>query len=91
MTPTTTTNATLIIDETIELEFGSLLIAEAEDGSYEPVGMVSTIEEARTLAAENLHQRRSDLTKGESPMCPDRYVIWQRGRKGYSLLQAIEV
>lgn len=89
MTPTTT-NATLT-NETAELAYGSLLIAEAEDGSYEPVGVVSTIEEARTLAGENLQQRRSDLTKGESPMCPDRYVIWQRGRKGYSVLQAIEV
>ena len=89
MTPTT--NKQPATDETRELAFGTLLVAEAEDGSYQPVGVVSTIEEARTLAAENIRQRQSDLAKGESPMCPDRYVIWQRGRKGYTILQAIEL
>ena len=90
MTPTTTTNATLT-NETAELAYGSLLIAEAEDGSYEPVGVVSTIEEARTLAAEDMRQRRSDLERGESPMCPDRYVIWQHGRKGYKVITTIDM
>ena len=90
MTPTKT-NATLTIDETIELEYGTLLVAEAADGTYEPVAVVSTIKEARYLANENMRHRMSDLENGDSPMCPERYVIWQRGRKGYSILQAIEV
>ena len=64
------------IDEEAELGYGAILVAESKDGSYEPVTMVSTIREARELAAENFRYR------GMARMCPVRYVIWQRGPEG---------
>jgi hypothetical protein len=70
------------IDEDAELGYGAILVAESKDGSYEPVTMVSTIREARELAAENFRNRLSDVTKGRDRMLPVRYVIWQRGHEG---------
>jgi hypothetical protein len=83
MTPTAAENQTSApIDETIELEFGTMLVAESEDGGYEPVAMVITIREARELADEDLQIRMSELEKGGQPMCPARYVVWARRDQG---------
>src|SRR5690349_6908959 len=54
----------------------ALLIAEAEEDAYEPVALVSTINEAVTLSREDFVARCADLEAGGSPMCPERYVVW---------------
>jgi hypothetical protein len=48
-----------ITDETTDLGIG-LLIAESEDGAYEPVAPVSTIREAREMASNDLRGRMGD-------------------------------
>jgi hypothetical protein len=77
-----TNNNIAAIDETADLGCGALLVAESEDGNYEPVTMVSNIREARELADENFRNRLIGLNNGRDPMCPARYVIWQRGCEG---------
>ncbi len=83
-------NANQAVDESRELGFGSLLVAEDEEGGYEPVALVSTLREARELAAEDFRTRLADVENGESPLCPDRYAIWVRRSAGYTVLTAIE-
>ena len=83
-------NANQVVDENVELGFGSLLVAEDEEGGYEPVALVSTLREARELAAEDFRSRLADVENGESPLCPDRYAIWVRRSAGYTVLTAIE-
>ena len=83
MTPTTAAKQTHIgIDEDKELGFGTMLIAESEDGGYEPVATVSTIREARELAAENVRIRRNELESNEEPFCPAQYRVWGRVHRG---------
>jgi hypothetical protein len=60
----------------------ALLIAEAEECGYEPVGIVSSIDEAVTLSREDFAARCADLEEGGSPMCPERYVVWARTSDG---------
>ena len=48
----------------------ALLIAETEDGGYEPVGPVATIREAREIAASDRAGRMRELKEGGEPMCP---------------------
>jgi hypothetical protein len=92
MTPTAAANQTSIpVDETTELGFGTMLVAESDEGGYEPVVMVSTIREARYFAEENLRIRMSELESGGQPMCPARYVVWGRGDFGtYRIISTIE-
>ena len=87
---TETANGNTTIDESAELGFGTLLVAEDEEGGYEPVALVSTRREARELAAEDFRTRLADVENGESPLCPDRYAIWVRRSAGYTVLTAIE-
>ena len=83
-------NANQAVDENVELGFGSLLVAEDDEGGYEPVAVVSTLREARELAAEDFRFRLADVESGNSPLCPDRYAIWVRRSAGYTVLTAIE-
>jgi hypothetical protein len=79
------------IDEDAELGYGAILVGESEDRTYEAVTMVSTIREARELAAENFRNRVNDVSKGRDRMLPIRYVIWQRGMEGtYRVTNAFE-
>ncbi len=57
-----------VIEETTELGIG-MLIAESEDGAYEPVAPVSTIREARDMAREDLRGRMADLEEGGDHRC----------------------
>ncbi len=60
-----------------------LLIAEDEEGRYQPVANVSTINEARELAIADLHCRRERLERDEVPgLCPCTYKLWARGISG---------
>ena len=60
----------------------AMLIAESEDGQYEPVAVVATVDEARNLAQEDLQSRMERLEKGGSPLCPYTYRVWARGIDG---------
>jgi hypothetical protein len=88
MTPTKQSQRT--ITETTDLGIG-LLIAESEDGDYQPIGAVMTIREAREIAANDIRRRMHRLEQGSDPMCPARYLVWAQGDGGeYSTVAEIE-
>ncbi len=60
----------------------AMLIVEGEDGSYEPLGIASSINEAREMAAHDLACRTRDLERGKEPMCPAIYKVWAQGLEG---------
>lgn len=61
----------------------ALLIVEDEEGHYEPVANVSTINEAKELAADDLLFRRERLERDEDPgLCPYVYKLWARDIHG---------
>ena len=79
-----------VIGETTDLGIG-FLIAESEDGAYQPVGAVMTIGEAREIVATDMRRRMSRLEQGSDPMCPVRYLVWARGDGGeYTTVAEIE-
>jgi hypothetical protein len=81
MTPQTTLTAPP--QETLNKYLDSaLLIAEAEDGGYEPISPVATINEAIEMAQTNFHRRAKELEQGRETMCPARYAVWARGYDG---------
>jgi hypothetical protein len=51
-----------------------MLIAESENGTYEPVGAVSTISEGREIAVSDMRRRMQLSEQGSDPMCPARYL-----------------
>jgi hypothetical protein len=60
-----------------------MLIAESEDGQYEPVGVVASIGEAREIAESDLRGRMRRLERGGDPgMCPSAYKVWANGIDG---------
>jgi hypothetical protein len=61
----------------------ALLIAEDDEGRYQQVANVSTINEAKELAAADLRCRRAHLERDEDPgLCPYAYKLWARGVDG---------
>jgi len=61
----------------------AMLIAEDEDGHYEPVAVAATINEARELAESDMRARmRSMESGGDAGICPVRYKLWARGIDG---------
>jgi hypothetical protein len=60
----------------------AMLIVESEDGSYEPVAVVSSISEAHEIAANDLRNRMQELERGKEPMCPAIYKVWAQGING---------
>lgn len=74
------------ITETTDLGL-AMLIAEAEDGQYEPVAVVANVGEAREVAASDLAGRMRRLERGGDPgLCPHVYKVWARGIDGDYLL-----
>src|SRR5271167_2288379 len=73
-------------------ELGSaLLIAQSEDGAYEPVSVVSSINEAIEIAQGKFQRRLKELDRGGAPMCSERYVVWVRNLDGdYEVISEIE-
>jgi hypothetical protein len=59
-----------------------MLIAESEDGAYEPVAAVSAIREAREMADSDMRGRISRFERGEEPMYAARYRVWARSDRG---------
>ena len=60
----------------------AMLIAESEDGQYEPVAVVANVGEAREIASDDMASRMNRLEHGESPLCPYVYKVWARGIDG---------
>jgi len=61
----------------------AMLIAESEDGQYEPVGVVASIGEAREIATSDLKGRMRRLDRGNDPgPCPYSYRVWANGIDG---------
>ncbi|MBZ5725128.1 MAG: hypothetical protein LAP87_09045 [Acidobacteriia bacterium] len=60
----------------------AMLIAESEDGQYEPVAVVANVGEAREVAQQDFRSRMDRLEHGETPLCPYVYKVWARGIDG---------
>lgn len=60
----------------------AVLIAETEDGRYEPVAVVATVAEAQEIAQSDFARRVKETSKGEDVACPARYAIWAQGTGG---------
>ena len=67
----------------VKREGVAILIAEDEEGHYEPVAMVSTMREALEIAEGDLGRRLRLLDRDEDPgLCPYRYVLFARTMTG---------
>ena len=78
----TTPGFAIVIKEDTELGLATL-IAESEDGEYEPIGVVTSISEAREIAQSNLRMRMKEIERGDDPgMCPYCYKVWAQGLEG---------
>lgn len=62
----------------------AIMIAETEDGQYQPAGCCATIREAREMAAEYV---ANGPTSG-LPV-PYRFVIWEQGSPGYGVVEVL--
>jgi hypothetical protein len=72
----------IAIDDDTELGL-AMLIAEDEEGHYQPVGCVVSINEAREIAQCDFSRRMRDLERGADPgLCPYVYKIWATGLGG---------
>jgi hypothetical protein len=61
----------------------AILVAEDEEGHYEPVGLAATIAEAKYLAAEDFRHRLLALEADRDPgLCPYQYKLFARGFGG---------
>jgi len=61
----------------------AMLIAEDEEGRYEPVGVVISINEAREIAASDMRGRMRCLERGgDAGLCPYEYKVWAPGLDG---------
>ena len=61
----------------------AILIAEDEEGQYEPVAVVASIGEAREIAESDLRGRMRRLERGDDPgLCPYEYKVWANGIDG---------
>ena len=60
----------------------AMLIAESEDGQYEPVAVVANVGEAREIASDDMASLMRRLEHAESPLCPYAHKVWARGIDG---------
>jgi len=60
----------------------AMLIAETEDGQYQPAGPVATINEAIECASHDMACRMRDLELGGEPTCPAIYKVWSPDYEG---------
>ena len=73
------------------MDFGlTLIIAENEEGVYQPLAVAGSLNEAREMVDHDRKSRMRDLENGKSPMCVYCYKIWATGSYGaYKLAQEI--
>jgi hypothetical protein len=77
-----TTGFAIPLTETTNLGL-AMLIAESEDGQYEPVGVVASISEAREIASSDLKGRMRRLERDQATgLCPYSYKVWANGIDG---------
>jgi hypothetical protein len=87
---TTTSGFAIELTESTQLSL-AMLIAEDEEGQYEPVAVVATIGEAREIAESDLRGRMRRLERGDDPgLCPYVYKVWANGIDGFYRI-AVEV
>ena len=57
-----------------------MLIAEDEEGNYQPINLACSASEAHEMASCDLRSRLNDLNSGGSPnLCPYIYKLWRQG------------
>ena len=67
----------------------AMLVAEDEEGHYEPIGIASTISQAKELAMHDLGRRFERLEANKDPgICPYEYKLWARGVSGVQRIAA---
>jgi len=69
------------IDDNTDLGL-AMLIAEFEEGGYEPIATVSSLGEAREYVRNDMAHRMEKLERGGEPSCPAAYKVWARGVNG---------
>jgi len=79
---TTTPGFAIVIKDDTELGRATL-IAEDEEGHYQPIGVVVSLNEAREIAQNDLQMRMDELERGGDPgLCPYYYKVWAQGLEG---------
>ena len=73
---------------TMSLGLG-ILIAESEDGTYAPIAVVGSMDEANEMAASDMKERIRSLERGGSPMCVYCYKVWADRSNGYTVVAEI--
>ena len=59
------------------MDFGlTLIIAENEEGAYQPLAVAGSLNEAMKMVAHDRKSRMRDLEKVKSTMCVYCYKIW---------------
>ena len=69
----------ILEDTNLEL---AMLIVEDDAGSYEPLGVVATLNEAREIAEDDFRRRTKELERGGTPLAPALYRVFARGIDG---------
>jgi hypothetical protein len=73
-------------DKTVNIDpktdLGSALLIVEFEGGYAPIGVVSTLAEAREVAQDDLSRRVASLNKGADCPCPAAYKLWSRSNDG---------
>ena len=65
----------------------AVLIAEDDDGRYEPISVVVSIAEGREIALSDLRRRIRLIEREEDVgLCPTRYKVFARGTEGCYIL-----
>ena len=87
-TPAATPGFAILLTDSTNLGLATL-IAEDEQGHYEPVSVVNSISEAREIAASDLRGRMRRLERDQDPgLCPYNYKVWAAGIEGGYLVAA---
>ena len=68
----------------------AMLTAEDEEGRYEPVSVVGSLDEAREAADDDMRSRMRRLEKGETLLCPFVYKVWARRMDGYQVVAELK-
>ena len=70
----------------------AMLIAELAGGTYQPIAVVVSINEAREIADSNMAGRMRALEAGQEPACPLGYAVWAIGLDGdYRVAERISI
>lgn len=67
-----------------------ILIAEFEDGSYQPIADIIA-EEAWTMIDDDIRFRQNAMIRGQDVPVPVAYVVWDQGMNGFFRREEIEL